>query len=207
MSTVDRKHQILTEATRLFSEAGYDKVTIKQLAEACGITEPALYRHFESKEAIYLAVLDSLEERLRDRSFFIELETETDLETFLRRYSEHIIRFFTRNQDLYRLLLFSALRGHGRAKRVFQVVRGTYVQFLVHRLEWFQDKGVARSKNLEITARCFTGMVFDCALSVTLWKGFQGKNYSPDEVVANNIPIYAAGLRSLAATPPGQNHE
>ena len=34
----ERKKQILTEATRLFSKDGYDKVTVKDLAQACGIT-------------------------------------------------------------------------------------------------------------------------------------------------------------------------
>ena len=71
-STIDRKTQILTEATRLFSEYGYDKVTIKTLAEACGITEPALYRHYKSKDDIYDTVLDSLEERLRETDEFFD---------------------------------------------------------------------------------------------------------------------------------------
>ena len=70
----DRKGQILKEATRLFAESGFDKVTIKDLADACNITEPALYRHYPSKDAIYDAVLDSIEERLCSRAVFESLE-------------------------------------------------------------------------------------------------------------------------------------
>ena len=81
---IDRKAQILTEATRLFSEFGYDKVTIKILADACGITEPALYRHYASKDAIYDTVLDSIEERLKENDQVFEgMAKDTHFETFL----------------------------------------------------------------------------------------------------------------------------
>ena len=62
---IDRKLQILQFATEAFSRDGYDKVTVKQLADRCGITEPAIYRHFASKDAIYIGVLESLRDRLQ----------------------------------------------------------------------------------------------------------------------------------------------
>ena len=192
--SIDRKAQILDEATRLFSESGYDKVTIKQLAEACSITEPALYRHYSSKEAIYESVLDAIESRLGTNDIFPELEQETDLQPFLETFALHIIHYFSKNEDIYRLLLFSALRGHNKAKRVYQIIRGTYVKFLIGQFDRFYEAGKIIKKNNDVTARCFTGMVFDCALSTTLWKGFQGKAYKPEDVVANNVPIYARGL-------------
>ena len=192
--SIDRKAQILEKATNLFSDAGYDKVTIKQLADACSITEPALYRHYASKEAIYESVLDAIESRLGTNDIFPGLEKHTEIEPFLEEFAIHIIRYFTKNEDIYRLLLFSALRGHGKAKRVYQIIRGTYVKFLVKQLDRYYEEGKIIKKNNEITARCFTGMVFDCALSTTLWKGFQGKSYKPEDVVANNVPIYARGL-------------
>ena len=192
----DRKGQIIREATRLFSDYGFDKVTIKQLADACGITEPALYRHFVSKEAIYDAVLNSIEKRLSSQEFFDELKDESDLEQLLKKTARHILDYFTVNEDIHRLLLFSALRDHSKAKKVYQVIRGTYVRFLVDRLDRLYQQQVIIQKNNEITARCFIGMVFDCALSITLWKGFQGRAFKPQEVIENNIPIYVRGLQA-----------
>lgn len=191
---MDRKKQILTEATRLFSEFGYDKVTIKTLAEACGITEPALYRHYESKDAIYSRVLDSIEERLSNVAIFEELAQINDVAVFLEKYATHIISFFSENRDIYRLLLFAALRDHPKAKRVYHMIRGSYVKLLIRQLNQFYDDGKIIKKNNEITARCFTGMVFDCALGITLWRNYQGKLYRPPDVIANNVPIYVRGL-------------
>ncbi len=192
--SIDRKAQILKESTRLFSDAGYDKVTIKQIADACSITEPALYRHYASKEAIYDSVLDAIEVRLGTDDLFTALEKHSEIQPFLEEFAIHIIHYFTKNEDIYRLLLFSALRGHSKAKKVYQMIRGSYVKFLIMRLDRFFEEGKSIKKNNEVTARCFTGMVFDCALSTTLWKGFQGKAYKPEDVVANNVPIYARGL-------------
>lgn len=192
----DRKGQILREATRLFAESGFDKVTIKDLAEACRITEPALYRHYSSKDAIYDAVLDAIEQRLCSQAVFRTLENELDLEKLLRTMAHHILSFFTENRDIYRLLLYSALREHAKAKRVYQMIRGTYVSFLESQLNRLYEHNLMIRKNSLITARCFVGMVFDCALGTTLWKNYQGKTYKPRQVIDNNVPIYVRGLQS-----------
>lgn len=46
---LSRREQILTEAIRLFDERGYQNVLTEDIGEACGITGPNLYNHFESK--------------------------------------------------------------------------------------------------------------------------------------------------------------
>ena len=196
MKRPDRKTQILTEASRLFSTEGFDRVTVKHLAEAVGISEPALYRHFSSKEAVYDAVLESIEARMDTQTSFDRLKKEDNLEVLLRQLASHIISFFTENEDLYRLLLFSALRGHGRAREVYKVIRGSYVRFLTKQLDRLYKKKVIIKKRNDITARCFTGMVFECALGMTLWKGFHSKEYGPEELMDNNIPIYVRGLQA-----------
>ncbi|MEW5795072.1 MAG: TetR/AcrR family transcriptional regulator [Candidatus Zixiibacteriota bacterium] len=193
---IDRKSQILVFATEAFSRDGYDKVTVKQLADQCGITEPAIYRHFASKDAIYIGVLESLRDRLKYEELFKQLEQENDLESLLRSIARHIIAFYTENADIYRLLLYAALRGHDKAKRIFELIRGPYVRFLVEQLDRMHQQGLIVKKQSEITARCFVGMVFDCAMGNSLWKGLQGKSYDPETIVNNNVPIYVRGLKS-----------
>ena len=85
LAAEERRHQILEEATKLFSVEGYDKVTTKRLAAACGVTEPALYRYFTSKEVIYDAVLDSLESRLECDDMYGDLDSEDEVGQLLSR--------------------------------------------------------------------------------------------------------------------------
>lgn len=60
-SSGDAPHEtrwlILQAAQRLFMEQGYRAVSTRQIAAACGITQPALYRHFATKQELYIAVL------------------------------------------------------------------------------------------------------------------------------------------------------
>ncbi len=199
MESEDRKNQILQEATRLFSRNGYDHVTIKELADACGITEPALYRYFPSKESLYDAVLDSIPSLLKNQELFDRLEGRAELPDILFSLAEQIIEFFTKNRELYRLMLYSTLREHAKGRETFRAIRGPYVMFLIRQLDRLSAAGRIVPKNNEITARCFVGMVFDCALNSILWKGFLGRTYVPDEVITNNIPIFIQGLSTPGA--------
>jgi AcrR family transcriptional regulator len=184
----------------LFSQHGFDRVTIKQLAVACGITEPALYRYYSSKDAIYDAVLDSIQAQMQYQELFDRLEMEPELGEILYSLAGHIIGFFTSHRELYRLLLYSTLGDHAKARAVYMATRGPFIFFLLRQLQRLSGEGKLKPKNLEITARCFIGMVFDCSLSAMLWRGYTGRTYEPDEIIANNIPIFIDGL--MAPKPP-----
>lgn len=194
-SKPNRRAQIVEEATELFSRKGFGKVSIKEIAEACSVSDAALYRHFKSKDAIYSAVLDSVASRLSDEDVLESLENEYDIEALLKGLATHIVTFFTADPAIQRLLLFSALEGHERSKTVFDLIRGRYVRFLKTQLDVMYEAGHIVEKDNEITARCFIGMVFDCALGFSLWKGMQGKVHKPSKVIANNVPIYVGGLK------------
>lgn len=194
-AATNRKEQITEVATDCFSRFGYDKVTVKDLAVACGISEPALYRHFASKEAIFESVLESLNERMQTAELFDRLSTEEDIEVLLRELASFVISFFRRNDDIQRLLLYAVLMDHPRARSVFQATRGVFANYLEEQLVRLDNLGALQPVNVRITARCFVGMLFDCALGQTLWQKLQGNPYSPEEVIANNVPIYARGLR------------
>ncbi len=52
----ERKAAIVQAALPLFARKGYAETTTKELARAAGVSEPLLYRHFPSKEALYLEI-------------------------------------------------------------------------------------------------------------------------------------------------------
>jgi AcrR family transcriptional regulator len=55
----ERRAALIETAARLFSEGSYRGTTTAEIARAAGVTEPVLYRHFESKRGLYLACLDA----------------------------------------------------------------------------------------------------------------------------------------------------
>jgi AcrR family transcriptional regulator len=58
------KERIFDAAVELFSEQGYDRTSVRQIAAAVGITEAAVYRHYSNKEAILDAILEYLDDHL-----------------------------------------------------------------------------------------------------------------------------------------------
>jgi AcrR family transcriptional regulator len=66
LSAEKRKAAVLDCACSIFSTGSYRGTTTAEIARRAGVTEPILYRHFESKRDLYLAVLDESWRRLRE---------------------------------------------------------------------------------------------------------------------------------------------
>ena len=61
---LERREAILDGATHAFAQAGFVATTIPEIAEASGITNIIVYRHFDSKEELYRATLERVSARL-----------------------------------------------------------------------------------------------------------------------------------------------
>jgi len=57
LPVVERRELIVEAAGRLFGERGYEGTPLDDVAAAAGVTKPVLYRHFDSKRDLYLALL------------------------------------------------------------------------------------------------------------------------------------------------------
>jgi AcrR family transcriptional regulator len=51
-----RREQLIAVATKQFGKFGYDATTTAAIADAAGVTEPILYRHFGSKQELFIAI-------------------------------------------------------------------------------------------------------------------------------------------------------
>jgi AcrR family transcriptional regulator len=75
MPAAQRRALILREAGRLFARHGYAGARLDDVAAAAHVTKPIVYRHFDSKKALYLALLDKHE---ADLPTFLEGRAEVD---------------------------------------------------------------------------------------------------------------------------------
>ena len=61
---MQRREQILDVAARLFAERGFHGVSVGDIGRAVGVSGPALYKHFDSKDAVLAEMLVAISERL-----------------------------------------------------------------------------------------------------------------------------------------------
>lgn len=59
-----RREQILATAAELFAARGFHGVSVAEIGAACGVSGPALYKHFPAKDALLAQMLVSISERL-----------------------------------------------------------------------------------------------------------------------------------------------
>jgi AcrR family transcriptional regulator len=77
MTKGERKRQLLAHAKHLFVTQGYHATTTEKIAQAANVTEPVLYRHFESKKALFLQVLEEVRAATLER-WYAETSGLTD---------------------------------------------------------------------------------------------------------------------------------
>lgn len=57
------KEKIIDEALTLFSTRGFNAVTVEEIAKAVGIKAPSLYKHYKSKQCIFNAIIEEMQDR------------------------------------------------------------------------------------------------------------------------------------------------
>ncbi|MFB7274146.1 TetR/AcrR family transcriptional regulator [Streptomyces sp. NPDC056244] len=106
----DTRQRIQDVALELFAEQGYEKTSLREIAERLDVTKAALYYHFKTKEDILISLFEDLTRPIDDlitwgRGRPHTLETKREV---LRRYSEAlaaatpIFRFMQENQATVR---------------------------------------------------------------------------------------------------------
>lgn len=85
MKRGSRKAQLLKIAAKIFAREGYTETTIDRISNEAGITGPALYRHFSSKQEMLDTIcIEGIEQAL-DTARQIRTETELSAEEMLRK--------------------------------------------------------------------------------------------------------------------------
>jgi len=86
------RHQILEAAARRFTDYGYGKTTVAEIAGDCDMSSGNVYRYFDSKEAIAIA---GVEEKLEEKSAICEAATDAKAPSIdqIRQYLLARLRF------------------------------------------------------------------------------------------------------------------
>ena len=101
------ENELLARAADLFAERGYNGTSLQDIAEAMGMTRPAIYHYFENKDALLVALVDGVtegrEELLRSIRRNPDLTPEMKLQQAMHEMARQVAEYSAR----YRLLILS----------------------------------------------------------------------------------------------------
>ena len=93
-SISSRQFELIEAAGRILSASGVGGLTIKNLAKEMGFAESAVYRHFDSKEAVITAMLAYLSETMDERLGKVISAENNPTENFEAVFLSHMEFFF-----------------------------------------------------------------------------------------------------------------
>jgi AcrR family transcriptional regulator len=102
-----RRAEILRVAERIFLTEGYERATIRKIAEEVGVSSTALYMHFRDKDQILLEICIAAMEQLLAANSEISSQP-IDAVTRVRLMLEAYVRFALDNPNAYRLVFCSS---------------------------------------------------------------------------------------------------
>jgi AcrR family transcriptional regulator len=139
-----RREQLIEVATKLFAKFGYEATTTAAIAEAAKVTEPILYRHFKSKQELFIAIVRAMSEQTM-ASWNALIEKSNDPSEQIRliaaRFPDHLREL----EDAYHVI-HGAL-ATSRDRKVMAVMREHYEdieKFFCQIVKAGQDQGIFR---------------------------------------------------------------
>lgn len=97
-----RRQRLLNAASRLFAERGFRAVSIDDLAAEAGVSGPAVYRHFDSKESLLAELLIRVSEELLELGTVHSRNAVSPFEALRQLIAFHT-EFALRDRDLIRI--------------------------------------------------------------------------------------------------------
>lgn len=146
------RQQILDASLRLFSERGFARTTVRDIARQAGITDAAIYYHFESKRELLEALV---EERgfLNNLENLARLQPDAPLQETLHWTARGAIHVMDENRDFLRLIIMEGLGGDEAALEQYDRLIGLWERALTAVLTRYADKGELPGNSPETVAR------------------------------------------------------
>ena len=221
MAADERRRQIVTVAMRLFSERGFRGTTTKEIAQAAGVSEAIIFRHFATKDELYAAIIDhkACAGGLADSTHPVAEAIQCSVADAVGRKDDRAVfegiarammRHHEEDPNFLRLLLFSALEGHELSQMFWDRNVSSMYEFIGSYIRERQQDGVFRDIDPLVVVRAFSGMLIHHSLNNTLWDRPRRILDIPDDDAAREFTeILLHGITSEVGTarPTGRRTE
>lgn len=192
MSTEDRQSEIIRVAIELAAEKDVGSVTTQDMADAMKLTQGAIFRHFASKDDIWLAVMHWIRERLMDVLGKAAAEATDPLDAIHRMFVAHI-GFIGKHPAIPRIL-FSELqhKKDSKVRLLIQELVSGYEARIAGLLDAAKEQSLVDADlDSRHAAVLYIGMIQGLVMQVSI---FGGKRLLMQEA-EKTFPIFLHGIK------------
>lgn len=194
LSGEERRQQIVEAAADLFSRKGFRGTTTREIAEAAGISEAMIFRHFATKRELYSAIIEAKSETEELLASAGKAALARDDAGVLHSVGLKMMEQTEKDPSLMRLLLFSALEGHELSEIFFESRVRRLHEFLSEYIRTRIRDGRFRSVDALVVARGFIGMIAHYLLIHEIFGVKRPTRSSREEVVETFVSIFLKGI-------------
>lgn len=193
MDAGERQDEIVRAVLDLAARQGVESVTTQDMADAMGLTQGAIFRHFPTKDDIWLAAINWVRRRLMSVVETAAARSENPLEALEGIFLAHV-SFVAKHPAIPRLVFSDyLLRRDTRLKQLIQEIIIGYESRVAGLLGEAKAVGLARPDlDEDSAATLFIGMIQGLVLQSNI---FGGRRSLLDEA-KKVFPIYLNGIRS-----------
>lgn len=167
-----RKRDIALKATRLFSQVGYENVTLCQVAETAGVARTILYRYFKDKREVLDAAIRANTEGLLEACLALAADARKPAVFRLKAVCSCIADALYERHDflvaVYDFVLTMVRHGENMNGRIVRFTRGTRKLFRRLVAEGAADGSLAPTVNRARACAILFGLLELCASRITL---------------------------------------
>lgn len=189
-TAADLRERILTEATRLFVSHGYHGISMREIAEAVGVSKAGLYYHFKDKEDLFLAILIANLEEIEQLIQRAREEGATAQEQISR-----VMRAIFRRAPEQRAIIRLASQEMAELSREARATFGRlYQEKFIHQIEDILRQGVARGELKPVNVRLATWLLLGMAYPFFYPAHERELGSSPEEAIDLMLTIFFEGI-------------
>ena len=186
LSAEERRASIIKVAKRLFAHNGFHGVSIDEIVNEVGVSPAILYRHFESKDELYEAVL---QEFSATRESYVEAVVADDngFEQVLRGMTSVFVSSIMNHPDMLKMEMHSQLEGSKASQEFFLNRWKSFTDYIEFNLNELQSQKKIKPINAKAAALIYQGIIREVLLQKCMQSTdrFQGTPVSVlvDEVI------------------------
>lgn len=163
LSAEERRASIIKVSKRLFAQNGFHGVSIDEIVKEVGVSPAILYRHFESKDELYEAVL---QEFSATRESYVEAVVADDngFEQVLRGMTTVFVSSIMNHPDMLKMEMHSQLEGSKASQEFFLNRWKSFTDYIEYNLNELQSQNKIMPINAKAAALIYQGIIREVLL-------------------------------------------